>query len=65
MIKKNPCRDCEDRHMACHDNCSKYKAWKYEVVEHKEKIQKAKEDYYGNRTKWSDAKANKMRRGKK
>ena len=53
MRKKNPCMNCEDRHIACHDSCSRYKVWKEEVVEHREKIQKAKEDYYGVRTIWS------------
>lgn len=24
---KGPCKDCKDRHPACHDSCEKYKAW--------------------------------------
>ena len=23
-----PCRDCADRHEACHDRCEKYKEWR-------------------------------------
>lgn len=26
--EKPPCKDCQDRHTACHDKCEKYKAWK-------------------------------------
>ena len=25
-----PCRDCPDRHEACHDHCDRYKAYKAE-----------------------------------
>lgn len=24
----NPCRNCEDRHMLCHSECSRYKEWR-------------------------------------
>lgn len=24
---KNPCKDCADRHEACHGSCDKYKEW--------------------------------------
>lgn len=24
---KPPCKDCPDRHLACHDHCEKYKAF--------------------------------------
>jgi hypothetical protein len=30
-----PCKDCTDRHRACHDHCEKFKAWKDD--EHKKK----------------------------
>lgn len=30
---KLPCKDCPDRHTACHDTCSKYKAAKDESYE--------------------------------
>lgn len=23
-----PCKDCPDRHLACHDHCEKYQAYK-------------------------------------
>lgn len=28
MREVAPCKDCADRHLACHDSCEKYKAWK-------------------------------------
>ena len=36
-----PCKNCEERHTACHDKCPKYKAWKAEA----EKIKEAKRVY--------------------
>lgn len=36
-----PCKDCEERHTACHDKCPKYKAWKAEA----ERIKEAKRTY--------------------
>lgn len=27
MKKMCPCKDCRDRHLACHDTCEKYKEW--------------------------------------
>ena len=29
----SPCRGCSDRHIACHDKCEKYKAWKSQLEE--------------------------------
>ena len=26
----NPCKDCPARHLACHDSCEKFKAWREE-----------------------------------
>lgn len=26
-MNKAPCKDCADRHLACHDNCPKYRAF--------------------------------------
>ena len=26
-----PCKDCEDRHIACHANCEKYMVWKQDM----------------------------------
>ncbi len=28
MREVAPCKDCTDRHTACHDSCEKYKEWK-------------------------------------
>ena len=36
-----PCKDCEERHTACHDKCPRYNAWKAEA----EKIKEAKRIY--------------------
>ena len=27
-VNMSPCKDCKERHMACHDNCQKYLDWK-------------------------------------
>lgn len=27
MRENSPCKDCTDRHTACHGSCEKYKAW--------------------------------------
>ena len=39
-----PCRTCETRHEACHDECGKYKDWVLKVKEIQGK------DKYGNLT---------------
>lgn len=31
MRFKPPCKDCPDRHTACHDTCSKYKDYRAEI----------------------------------
>lgn len=31
-----PCKDCEERHPACHGKCKKYIEWKKEEAEKKE-----------------------------
>ena len=28
-MKACPCKNCTDRHVACHDKCKKYHAWRY------------------------------------
>ncbi len=28
MKETAPCKDCPDRHLACHDSCEKYKEWR-------------------------------------
>ena len=48
-----PCKDCPDRHTACHDHCEKYKAWK----EEHDRINKARREYVAQgQTIWSEAK---------
>lgn len=27
MMEYSPCKDCTDRHTACHGSCEKYKEW--------------------------------------
>jgi hypothetical protein len=36
-----PCKDCPERHIACHDTCERYKEWKRQIDEQK----KAKKEY--------------------
>lgn len=36
MSNSSPCKDCQDRHTACHDQCEKYLAWKEELNARKE-----------------------------
>lgn len=28
ISESNPCKDCNDRYLACHDYCIKYKDWR-------------------------------------
>lgn len=37
-----PCKDCGDRHAACHCTCERYKKWKEESDKIKEEINKNK-----------------------
>ena len=30
MKRDCPCKDCEERHLACHDTCGEYKDWRHE-----------------------------------
>lgn len=39
-----PCKDCKDRHQACHDHCEKYKEWKKELEANKEALKRIKEE---------------------
>ena len=34
---KPPCKDCEDRHTACHSHCERFKEYKYNLEEKKRK----------------------------
>ena len=36
-MKVSPCKGCEDRYLACHDYCDRYKKWKKYVEETKMK----------------------------
>ena len=38
MIKFSPCKDCIDRELGCHVVCEKYKKFRKEYEEEKEKI---------------------------
>ena len=38
---KPPCKDCTDRHTACHDSCDRYKEWKLLLDE----LNKARREY--------------------
>lgn len=38
---KSPCKDCTDRHTACHGSCDRYKEWKLRLDE----LNKARREY--------------------
>lgn len=40
-----PCKDCEDRHVACHSQCDKYSEWKEEVEKQKLKCRQEMYSY--------------------
>ena len=40
-----PCRDCTDRYIGCHSKCRKYKKWKKDLENTKEKEKKIKSKY--------------------
>ena len=40
-----PCKDCTDRHTACHGSCDRYKEWKMRLDE----VNKARLEYYRTR----------------
>ena len=42
--KKPPCKDCPDRHVACHSTCEKFKAWEeiHRAQKEKELLSKKK-----------------------
>lgn len=41
-MKIAPCKDCTERHEACHDSCDKYKEWKAELDAVRSKIAEQK-----------------------
>ena len=43
MPKITTCKDCEERHPACHDTCEKYREQKQKFQQEKEFIAHAKE----------------------
>lgn len=51
MRAKSPCKNCSDRHYACHDSCTKYKDFKEELEKERALIQKDKlvRDYINDR----------------
>ena len=36
---KNPCKDCENRHTLCWNECEEHQAWKKKKEEEKEKAE--------------------------
>lgn len=38
MSASGPCKECNDRYIACHDFCEKYKMWRKEFEATKEQI---------------------------
>ena len=38
---KPPCKDCTDRHTACHGSCDRYKEWKLRLDE----LNKSRREY--------------------
>ena len=55
-MKTSPCKDCPDRHTACHGHCENYLAWKkeLEVIKAAEKLERDREcsTYAHRRAKW-------------
>lgn len=43
-----PCRNCEERHTACHDKCDRYHAWKSEMHKIKEVKNAYKAAYFND-----------------
>jgi hypothetical protein len=41
-----PCKDCGERHTACHARCSQYQAWKADLDKIKEAKRLYEEDSY-------------------
>ena len=39
-INCDGCRDCTERHIGCHGECSRYKEWKEEYQKQKEEADK-------------------------
>lgn len=37
-----PCKDCTDRHENCHAECDRYKVWKHDITEEKNRIARMK-----------------------
>lgn len=42
MMPTNPCKDCEERHLRCHSDCERYKAYREEWERITAEIRKAK-----------------------
>ena len=53
-MSKAPCKDCPDRHLGCHSQCEKYKAYTEErkrISDLRMKNRNADWDYYEVRSK--------------
>lgn len=46
------CKDCKDRHPACHDTCEHYLAWKKQEAEAKKNAMSGKFGYSDPAKKW-------------
>ena len=48
---KPPCKDCSDRHINCHSECTRYLRWKEHLAELKaaEQLEKDKESMFHQR----------------
>lgn len=46
MIDPNPCKDCTDRHTACHDHCEKHKQWLTQLHAQQKHLKEQKASWY-------------------
>ena len=64
----SPCKDCTERNMKCHGKCERYKNWKHEHEEAREKLRNKNQysDSYGGWIKTSQGywRNNKIKRRK-
>jgi hypothetical protein len=52
-LSKSPCKNCVDRHLKCHSTCEKYLAFRKELDDLREVVEKKKRtdnDYFKVRT---------------
>ncbi|MBQ6721550.1 MAG: hypothetical protein IJQ88_05220 [Clostridia bacterium] len=48
---KGPCKDCPNRHLACHDGCERYKAWLAAYHADRQDIRRLKEIPFNEQSK--------------